>query len=209
MKKYICKICGFVFDEAEGIMWDALPEDWTCPLCGAAKDVFEVVAEAQVAAPVDKTVVTSEVRGLSVAELGCVFSNLSKGCEKQYKEEASELFATLATYYKQRRPVADQGDLMALQGMFVDDVKRFPAMKAITESKADRGALRSFVWSEKVTRMLQSLLGRYEKEGTDVLKDTKAFVCEICGFVYVGDEAPDVCPVCKVPKMKLMEVKRG
>ena len=26
------------------------------------------------------------------------------------------------------------------------------------------------------------------------------YVCEICGFAYVGDDAPDICPVCKAPK---------
>lgn len=51
MKKYVCTICGFVYDEAAGIpdegiepgtKWEDLPDDWTCPLCGAPKDAFEV-----------------------------------------------------------------------------------------------------------------------------------------------------------------------
>ncbi len=42
MNKYVCTICGFIFDEADGTMWDALPGDWACPLCGASKDAFEL-----------------------------------------------------------------------------------------------------------------------------------------------------------------------
>lgn len=28
------------------------------------------------------------------------------------------------------------------------------------------------------------------------------FVCQVCGYVYEGDKAPDVCPICKAPKEK-------
>lgn len=51
MLKYVCSICGFVYDEAKGIpeagislgtTWEDLPEDWVCPLCGAAKSEFNL-----------------------------------------------------------------------------------------------------------------------------------------------------------------------
>ncbi len=58
---------------------------------------------------------------------------------------------------------------------------------AIAAEKPDRGALRCQVWSEKVTRMLQSLLTRYEAEGDKMLENTGVYVCTICGFVYAGD----------------------
>ncbi len=28
------------------------------------------------------------------------------------------------------------------------------------------------------------------------------YVCKVCGYVHEGDEAPEVCPVCKAPKEK-------
>ena len=46
--KYEC-ICGYIYDEtvgdqdngiAPGTEWDALPQDWVCPLCGVGKDEF-------------------------------------------------------------------------------------------------------------------------------------------------------------------------
>lgn len=49
MKKYVCNLCGYVYDPAEGdpdngiasgTSFDDLPEDWTCPLCGASKEEF-------------------------------------------------------------------------------------------------------------------------------------------------------------------------
>jgi rubrerythrin len=33
----------------------------------------------------------------------------------------------------------------------------------------------------------------------------KKFVCSVCGYVYVGDEAPNECPVCKAGKDKFVE----
>lgn len=49
MKKYVCDLCGWVYDEAlgdpdngiaPGTKFEALPDDFVCPLCGAGKDEF-------------------------------------------------------------------------------------------------------------------------------------------------------------------------
>ena len=51
MKKYVCLVCGFVYDEelgdpengiAPGTKFEDLPEDYVCPLCGVGKEEFEV-----------------------------------------------------------------------------------------------------------------------------------------------------------------------
>lgn len=64
-----CQICGWVYDEskgwpedgiAPGTRWEDIPEDWSCPECGAAKQDFAMVevappapaAEPQAVAPV-------------------------------------------------------------------------------------------------------------------------------------------------------------
>ena len=40
--KYVCQLCGYVYDEEEeGVKFADLPEDWTCPLCGAGKEEFQ------------------------------------------------------------------------------------------------------------------------------------------------------------------------
>ena len=40
--KYVCKVCGWVYDEEEqGTKWEDLPEDFACELCGVGKDDFE------------------------------------------------------------------------------------------------------------------------------------------------------------------------
>ncbi|MDT8715200.1 NADH peroxidase [Clostridium sp. 19966] len=37
----------------------------------------------------------------------------------------------------------------------------------------------------------------------------KKFVCSVCGYVYEGETAPEVCPVCKAPKEKFIEKTEG
>ena len=42
MDKYVCSVCGYVYDpDEEGSAFEDLPDDWTCPVCGAAKDQFD------------------------------------------------------------------------------------------------------------------------------------------------------------------------
>lgn len=52
MKHYMCIVCGFIYDEAEGwpedgiapgTKWEDVPETWLCPDCGVGKDDFEMV----------------------------------------------------------------------------------------------------------------------------------------------------------------------
>ena len=41
--KYICNVCGYVYDEeVEGKAFSELDDDYVCPLCGVGKDEFEV-----------------------------------------------------------------------------------------------------------------------------------------------------------------------
>ena len=49
MKKYICDVCGYIYDPekgdpdsgiAPGTPFEALPTNWKCPLCGIRKDRF-------------------------------------------------------------------------------------------------------------------------------------------------------------------------
>ncbi len=49
MEKYVCEICGYVYDEelgdpengvAAGTVWAEVPKNWVCPLCAVGKDQF-------------------------------------------------------------------------------------------------------------------------------------------------------------------------
>jgi rubredoxin len=49
MEKYVCNVCGYVYDPAQGdpesgvaagTPFKDLPAEWVCPICGAGKDEF-------------------------------------------------------------------------------------------------------------------------------------------------------------------------
>ena len=49
MKKYVCEVCGWTYDEekgypekgiAPGTKFEDLPQDFACPLCGVDKTNF-------------------------------------------------------------------------------------------------------------------------------------------------------------------------
>jgi len=50
MQKYVCNVCGYVYDPAVGdpesdieanTLFEDLPDDWVCPICGVGKEEFE------------------------------------------------------------------------------------------------------------------------------------------------------------------------
>jgi rubredoxin len=49
MDKWECSVCGYIYDPEKGdpehnvppgTPFEQLPENWTCPVCGASKDQF-------------------------------------------------------------------------------------------------------------------------------------------------------------------------
>ena len=54
---------------------------------------------------------------------------------------------------------------------------------------------------------LQSLAQRCQKEGPAFLAGTQIWVCSVCGFVFVGEAPPELCPVCKVPAWKFDRIE--
>lgn len=205
--RYVCSICGYVYDEAQNPPWNTLSDDWKCPLCGAAKGAFRPEGAEPAAAPAPVATLPTDLRPLTAMELSAVCSNLARGCEKQYKADQAAAFMRLADWLRGRaEPIANTTFDALLDKIEQDLSGGYPAANAVSSRTGDRGALRSLVWSEKVTRMLQSLLTRYAREGEAMLEDTGVWVCTICGFVYVGDVPPELCPICKVPNRKLERI---
>ncbi len=51
-KKYMCVVCGWIYDEgqgapqdglAPGTRWADVPADWVCPDCGAGREDFDMI----------------------------------------------------------------------------------------------------------------------------------------------------------------------
>jgi len=179
-----------------------------------------------------------QVGEFTVGELSALFSNLAKGCEKQHLPEEMGLFLQISDYYRSTmhaasiaKPAPENTYAAESQAAMKDDGPPAASLHdygfhAVSEllredlsdgfananrasaAERDRGALRALVWSEKVSRMAGSHLDRYAREGDAILENTKVYVCDICGFVYLGNDLPEVCPVCKVPNYKMTQIGR-
>jgi len=229
MKKYKCSVCGYVYDESDGIpgknlppgtRWEDIPEDFTCPLCSAPKSLFILMDIQDETKENEKKSMNTyhdggeTLKDLSFEEISAICSSLAKGCEKQRQMPEMEAFYSLARYYKSKSssPEAkgfDKGFKNSYELLNTELLTGFPAASSTAMKNSDRGALRSLVWSEKVSIMMKSLLERYEKEGDAILENTNIHVCDICGFIFLGDKVPDLCPVCKVPPYLLLKIERS
>lgn len=54
MQKYICEVCGWIYDPEvgdpdggidAGTPFEDIPDDWQCPVCGVTKDDFKPYEE--------------------------------------------------------------------------------------------------------------------------------------------------------------------
>ena len=210
MKKYRCIICGYIYDEAkEKVKFEDLPDDWTCPLCGSPKSAFEEVIESpqkEEESIEEQQEIEEDLRSLTNEEITYICSNLAKACEKEYKEEEQNLFAELATYFEEKTKEVS-GTIEEIKEANKQEQKDIEQAMEIADKNSDRGAKRVLTWANKTSNMMKIILENYETKGLDYIKNTKIWVCDICGFIYIGEEPPKVCPVCKVPSFKILEVK--
>lgn len=220
--KWICSVCGYVYDEEkEGVPFGSLPDTWACPLCGAEKAMFDpeqkeatgsekgsstekkVAAEKASAAANEGS---DDWKALDMGEISALFSNLARGAEKQYQAEAAESFKKVASWFESndREGTADMSHLASLVKKDLDE--DYAALKKEAERLGDRGTLRALTWGSKVTMIAQSLIRRYEKDGDRLLDGTSLWMCTVCGFLFIGKEPPELCPVCKVPSWKFEKI---
>ena len=211
MKKYRCTICGYIYDDAkEKVKFEDLPDDWKCPTCGAPKSLFEEVKEEKENVKEESKVevieeVDDDLRELSNYEISLICSNLARGCEKQYLEEEKDLFRELSKHYEGLEE-DKAGNLDDVSDMINSDINNFSKTMEVFSKYDDRGSKRVVNWANKSTNIMKVVIDTYKEKGIDYIKNTKIWVCDICGFVYIGDTPPKVCPVCRVPSLKILEV---
>ena len=215
MSKFKCSICGYVYGETAWMKWEDLSENFDCPVCNAPKFLFKQLEEDVQPAQVYDTghaesVHIANKKNLSVEEMSAICSGLAKSCEKQHLIPEMVAFHKIAAYYKAKSRVKNSLKLLLDAAAILDqDLSTgYYAVYNTAKASDDRGELRSLAWCEKTSTMMKSLLVRYAKEGDVMLQNIKIFVCDICGFIWLGDAPLDVCPVCKVQSRKILQMQR-
>jgi rubrerythrin len=148
--------------------------------------------------------------------LSVIFSNYAQACTKIMQPELSTLF-TLLHRSLEIQAAADRAQEMEgekseqlledFQDILQADRSRYEEGEREALESGDRGALRNFTWGKKVTAIQSALIKRFHKSGGGLLKENeRLFVCQACGFVGIGVEAPDSCPVCKAPQSRFASI---
>ena len=131
------------------VPFEELPDDWKCPLCGAAKSDFKPETNGD-----EKKVVTAiEPMGRRFRETfsrttGSTLFNLARGCEKQYKQEETDLFKQLADYFTAVVPAVNDASVEKLAKELQTDANNYAAVRATADANADR-VLQEYVYGVK------------------------------------------------------------
>jgi len=143
--------------------------------------------------------------------LSPIFSNLAKAAEKQHLNQDAELFGLLAEKFHEpgtRQTVQGEDSLNQLRdGIAADLTEEYPALQSAGEKAADRGVLRALKWGQKVTTIQKTLIDRFLAKGDELMEGKELFICEACGFIFLGTGTPDICPVCKAPHRRFSMIK--
>ena len=223
--RYKCSVCGYIYDEEkEGVKFADLPDDWSCPVCGEGKEGFEPMDEDDAPSPsaapapapapapsspgISGWEADGDLRELSAGEISAICSNLARGCGVQQLTREAQLFTQIADYFDSVSVTPDHDGVATLISMLNSDLDYYGTAKSAASMMTDRGSLRVLTWSEKASIILKSVLERY-RDDPEFLRHTSVYVCDICGFMYIGDDPPAVCPVCKVPGHMILKVKGG
>lgn len=217
MRKFVCSICGYIYEEANGIpdagiapgtKWEDLPDGWVCPWCKAAKAMFnEVVEEKQEEAPVVEAAVSQEAV-MDAMEKSIICSNFALSCEKQRMLDQAEKFQKLAAFFRAKAGKVAKVDIQRLLALSKKDIDElYPAAEKEGWIKPDRGALRAITWTGKASLKMDVLLKQYAKQGEAITANTNVYVCSVCGYIHIGDEPPARCPVCNVPALKFVKAE--
>ena len=136
--------------------------------------------------------------------LSVILSNLQKAAEKQqHFNEAADYGRLSEKYDSGKSAVVSPAEL---KSMISGDIPEYASLQSDAEALGDRGILRALKWGQKVTAIQKSLLDRYDSKGEALLEGKELFLCEACGFIFLGDAAPDICPVCKAPVSRFSKI---
>lgn len=214
--KYVCKICGFIYDEAtQDAKWNDLDTDWVCPVCKAPKEKFEAVAETSTS----KYAGTKTEKNLMEAFAGesqarNKYTYFAEMARKEGLEQIAAIFEETANQEKQHAKMwfaefhgigsTDQNLEDAAAG---ENEEWTDMYKRMAQEAREEGFEELAIKFENVGKVERSHEARYlrllknYKEGKTFKGDApKGWKCRQCGFIYEGEEAPERCPTCGYPK---------
>ena len=209
MRKFKCKICGAIFEVAEG-------EEPCCPICKARGDNLEEIKEDK---NMNKYAGTKTEKNLEAAFAGesqarnkyTYFSSVAK---KEGYEQIAALFLKTADNEKEHakmwfKELAGLGDTAANLAAAADgeNYEWTDMYDGFAKTAEEEG----FTELAAKFRMVAAIEKHHEERYRALLKnielaevfaksEVKVWECRNCGHIVVGTKAPEICPVCAHPQ---------
>ena len=207
--KYKCKLCGAVFDVADG-------EEPICPLCGAGIDQLEPVVER----PADGGIKGSQTeKNLAAAFAGesqarNKYTYFAQVAAREGYEQIAELFIKTANNEREHAKMwAQELGLVqdtpanlkaAAEGENYEWTDMYENFAKVAEEEGFKNIAKKF-------RLVAAIEKRHEERYRALLKNVengevfqkgsvKIWECRNCGHIVVGTKAPDYCECCGFSK---------
>ena len=220
--KYICQVCGYIYDEEkEGIPFDKLPDDWTCPCCHQPKSEFKPLVEEgdKDMANTNPYAGTQTEKNLETAFAGesqarnkyTYFASVAK---KEGYEQIAALFLKTADnekehakmWFKELKGIGDtKANLAAAaDGENYEWTDMYEGFAKTAEEEGFKELAAKFRMVGEIEKhheeRYRALLKNVETAKVFEKSEVKVWECRNCGHIVVGTKAPEVCPVCNHPQ---------
>lgn len=210
MAKYRCKVCGEIFEVADG-------EEAVCPLCGVDGDNLELIEEEPAGG--SKYAGTQTEKNLQTAFAGesqarnkyTYFASVAK---KEGYEQIAALFLKTADNEKEHakmwfKELGELGDTAAnLKAAADGENYEWTDMYDGFAKTADEEGFPELAEKFRLVAAIEkhheeryrALLNNVETKAVFEKSEVKVWECRNCGHIVVGTKAPDVCPACAHPQ---------
>lgn len=215
MKKWVCGVCGYVYEGEQP------PEQ--CPVCKAPASEFSLQEDDSDSADSDesksKYAGTKTEKNLEDAFAGesqarNKYTFYASAAKKAGYEQMAAIFLETANQEKEHAKMW---------------FKEFHGIGDVDENLKDAAAGENYEWTDMYVQMAKDareegfddlaekfegvakvekghenrynkLLKSYQEDKSFKGDAPKGWKCRNCGYIYEGDEAPEICPVCAHPK---------
>lgn len=203
MKKYKCKVCGKIFEVAEG-------EKAVCPACGVGEDLLEVMN------PYTGTQTEKNLQAAFAGESQArnKYTYFASKAKKEGYEQIAALFLKTADnekehaklWFKELQGIGNTAENLAAAA----DGENYE-WTDMYEEFAQTAEKEGFPELAKKFRLVAAIEKRHEERYRALLKnvetaqvfeksEVKVWECRNCGHIVVGTKAPEVCPTCAHPQ---------
>ena len=206
MAQYKCKICGEVFEAADG-------ETPVCPLCKATGDKLEKIEAAN---PYAGTQTEKNLQAAFAGESQArnKYTYFASVAKKEGYEQIAALFLKTADnekehaklWFKELKGIGDTAANLkaAAEGENFEWTDMYEDFAATAEKEGFPELAAKFRGVAAIEKhheeRYRALLSNVEMQQVFAKSEVKVWECRNCGHIVVGTQAPDVCPVCNHPK---------